>query len=81
MSYLDNIVFAIVLIVGFGYFILNIKKIYRNINLGIDVDRKDNSAMRWRNMALVALGQKNVYQTNTCFVAFYIVCSIHNYSN
>ncbi|HJS00610.1 MAG TPA: (Fe-S)-binding protein [Flavobacterium sp.] len=61
MSYLDNILFAIVLIIGFGYFILNIKKIYRNINLGIDVDRKDNPAKRWKNMALVALGQKKMF--------------------
>ncbi|MFA9188445.1 (Fe-S)-binding protein [Flavobacterium sp. FBOR7N2.3] len=60
MSYLDNILFAIVLIVGFGYFISNIKKIYRNINLGIDVDRKDNSKQRWNNMAMIALGQSKM---------------------
>jgi hypothetical protein len=39
MSYLDNVLFAIVLAIGFGFFI-NIRKIIRNINLGIDVDRK-----------------------------------------
>jgi len=60
MSYLDNILFAIVLIVGFGYFISNIKKIYRNVNLGIDVDRKDNSKQRWKNMAMIALGQSKM---------------------
>ncbi len=60
MSYLDNILFAIVLIIGFGYFISNIKKIYRNINLGIDVDRKDNSKQRWKNMAMIALGQSKM---------------------
>jgi hypothetical protein len=42
MSYLDNVLFAIVLAIGFGYF-LNIKKIIININLGIDVNRKDNA--------------------------------------
>ncbi|WP_140485929.1 4Fe-4S dicluster domain-containing protein [Flavobacterium sp. GSA192] len=61
MSYLDNILFAIVLIVGFGYFISNVKKIYRNINLGIDVNRKDNPGQRWKNMALIALGQKKMF--------------------
>ena len=60
MSYLDNILFAIVLIIGFGYFISNIKKIYRNINLGIEVDRKDNSKQRWKNMAMIALGQSKM---------------------
>jgi len=60
MSYLDNILFAIVLIIGFGYFISNIKKIYRNINLGIDVNRKDNPKERWKNMAMIALGQSKM---------------------
>ena len=60
MSYLDNILFAIVLIIGFGYFFNNIKKIIRNINLGIDVDRKDNASSRWKNMAMIALGQSKM---------------------
>jgi heterodisulfide reductase subunit C len=60
MSYLSSILFAIVLIIGFGYFYLNIKKIIRNINLGIDVNRKDNAKARWRNMAMIALGQSKM---------------------
>lgn len=60
MSYLDNILFAIVLVIGFGYFFNNIKKIIRNINLGIDVDRKDNPSSRWKNMAMIALGQSKM---------------------
>ena len=60
MSYLDNILFAIVLVLGFGYFYSNVKKIIRNINLGIVVNRKDNSKARWKNMALIALGQSKM---------------------
>lgn len=60
MSYLDNILFAILLIVGFGFFAASVKKIYRNINLGVDVDRKDNPKARWANMALIALGQSKM---------------------
>ncbi|WP_310558030.1 (Fe-S)-binding protein [Flavobacterium sp.] len=60
MGYLDSILFAILLIVGFGYFFTNIKKIVRNINLGTDVNRKDNSKARWRNMAMIALGQSKM---------------------
>ena len=60
MSYLDNILFAIVLGLGFGYFYLNIKKLVRNINLGIAVDRKDNAKARWKNMAMIALGQSKM---------------------
>ncbi|WP_426484519.1 4Fe-4S dicluster domain-containing protein [Flavobacterium sp. 2] len=60
MSYLDNILFAILLIVGFGFFTASVKKIIRNINLGVDVDRKDNPKARWKNMALIALGQSKM---------------------
>ncbi len=60
MSYLDNILFAILLAVGFGFFYSNVKKIIRNINLGVDVDRKDNPGARWKNMAMIALGQSKM---------------------
>jgi len=60
MSYLDNILFAILLIAGFGFFATSVKKIIRNINLGGDVDRKDNPKARWANMALIALGQSKM---------------------
>ena len=60
MSYLDNILFAILLIVGFGFFAASVKKIIRNINLGVDIDRKDNPKARWKNMALIALGQSKM---------------------
>ena len=60
MSYLDNILFAIILFLGFGYFYSNVKKIIRNINLGTDVNRKDNAKARWSNMAMIALGQSKM---------------------
>lgn len=60
MSYLDNILFAILLVVGFGFFTASVKKIIRNINLGVDVDRKDNPKARWKNMAMIALGQSKM---------------------
>jgi len=61
MSVLPNIVFAIILILGGGYFAINIKKIIRNIKLGQDVNRSDNPSARWRNMTLVAFGQKKMF--------------------
>ena len=60
MSYLDNILFAILLVIGFGYFYTNVKKIIRNINLGVAVNRKDNPGARWKNMAMIALGQSKM---------------------
>ena len=60
MSYLDNILFAILLLLGFGFFAVNVKKIVRNIKLGRDVNRSDNPGARWGNMALIALGQSKM---------------------
>jgi len=56
------IVFAVLLIVGGGYFAFNVKKIRRNILLGRDVDRSDNKSERWKIMTLVALGQKKMFK-------------------
>lgn len=60
ISYLEPIFFAIVLIAGFGYFTINVKKLIRNIKLGKDIDRSDNPSARWKNMALIALGQSKM---------------------
>jgi heterodisulfide reductase subunit C len=61
MSFLPNIIFAIVLIIGVGFFVKNVKKIIRNIKLGQDVNRTDNVLARWKNMALIAFGQKKMF--------------------
>ncbi|MFH7018730.1 4Fe-4S dicluster domain-containing protein [Flavobacterium sp. FlaQc-47] len=73
MSYLDNILFAILLIAGFGFFATSVKKIIRNINLGVDVDRKDNPKARWANMALIALGQSKMVKRPVAGVLHIVV--------
>lgn len=60
MAYIDNILFVIVLALGFGYFALNVKKLVRNIKLGRDINRTDNPKERWANMAMIALGQSKM---------------------
>ena len=60
MNILPNILFAIVLIIGIGYFAKNVKKLVRNVKLGQDVNRKDNPSARWKNMAMIALGQSKM---------------------
>ncbi len=57
MQYIPNIIFAIILFVGIGFFVRNVRKLMRNIKLGKSVDRSDNKAARWKNMAKIALGQ------------------------
>jgi heterodisulfide reductase subunit C len=60
MNYLPNILFAIILIAGIGYFAKNVKKLFRNIKLGKDKDISDNKTQRWKNMAMIALGQSKM---------------------
>ncbi|WP_291116912.1 (Fe-S)-binding protein [Flavobacterium sp. UBA6135] len=60
MSYLDNLLFALILILGFGFFVSNVKKLIRNIKLGRDINRNDNPSERWKNMAMIALGQSKM---------------------
>ncbi|WP_309613240.1 (Fe-S)-binding protein [Flavobacterium sp.] len=60
MMYIDNILFAIILVIGIGFFAKNVKKLKRNINLGHDVNRTDNPSARWANMAMIALGQSKM---------------------
>ena len=56
MSFLENILFVIILVIGGGYFAINVKKLIRNIKLGRAVDRSDNPLARLKNMTLVAFG-------------------------
>ncbi len=57
MEYLPNIFFALILIAGIGFFVMNVRKLIRNIKLGKNVDRSDNQPARWKNMIKIALGQ------------------------
>ncbi|MET2985252.1 (Fe-S)-binding protein [Aureibaculum conchae] len=60
MQYIPNILFAILLIIGIGFFTKNIKKLIRNIKLGKAVDRTDNPSLRLKNMINIALGQSKM---------------------
>jgi len=57
MHYLPNILFALALAVGLGFFAMNVRKLFRNIKLGKEVDRTDNKSERLKNMIKIALGQ------------------------
>ncbi len=62
MNNIQNILFVLVLTVGIGYFVLNVKKLIRNIKLGNGVNRTDNPSERLKNMTLVAFGQQKMFK-------------------
>jgi hypothetical protein len=57
---ISNILFFILLVVGFGFFARSISKIIRNIRLGRDVTINDRPSERWKTLAMVALGQSKM---------------------
>ena len=60
MNYIDNLLFAVLLFIGVGFFVKNIKKLSRNIKLGKKIDRTDNADARLKNMLMVAMGQSKM---------------------
>ena len=60
MEYVPNLFFALALIAGIGFFVMNIRKLFRNINLGKDVNRSDKKSDRLKNMMKIALGQSKM---------------------
>jgi len=73
MIYLPNIFFAVLLVVGLGFFIKNVKKLIRNIKLGRDIDRSDRSELRWKNMINTALGQSKMVRRPVAGILHIIV--------
>ncbi len=73
MAYIDNILFVLLLVAGFGFFAKNVKKIVRNIKLGRPEDRSDNPSARWNNMAMIALGQSKMVRRPVAGILHIIV--------
>lgn len=62
MHLIQQILFIICAAVAIYFFSRKVGEIRRNINLGRDEDFSDNKSQRWRNMILLALGQKKMFK-------------------
>ena len=62
MQIIQQIIFIILTAGAIFLFIKKVKEIYRNINLGRDEDISSNSGERWKNLLLLALGQKKMFR-------------------
>ncbi len=60
MQIVAQILFVIALVAGIGFFARNIRRVIRNVKLGKEVDRSDNSGERFAKMARVAMGQSKM---------------------
>lgn len=60
MELVSNFAFGVLLVIGIGFFVRNINKLRRNIKLGKSVEISGSSRQRWKNMAIIALGQSKM---------------------
>ncbi len=62
MKVLEQILFFLLSLGAIYFFVVKAKQIGKNINLGRDEDLSDNAAERWKNVLLLALGQKKMFR-------------------
>lgn len=62
MQIVQQVLFAVCLGAAIWFFSKKVKEIRRNILLGVDEDLTDNPSQRWKNMLLLAFGQKKMFK-------------------
>ncbi len=73
MHYVPQIIFIILLSFSVWLFTQNIVRIRKNIFLGKADDVNDNKNLRWRNLFLLALGQKKMFKNKTVAIMHFII--------
>lgn len=62
MEYLPQILFALLIAAGSTLFIRHLLRIRRNILLGRPELLNDQKGLRWKNVMILALGQKKMFR-------------------
>src|SRR5579859_2118869 len=62
MALFQQILFVLALAAATGLFVKKIRQIRRNILLGKEESFSDNPGLRWKNLLLLALGQKKMFR-------------------
>ncbi|MFT4062904.1 MAG: (Fe-S)-binding protein [Edaphocola sp.] len=73
MHILQQILFALLAAAAIYLFARKVREINRNIKLGKDRDLGDHPAERWRNVLLLAFGQKKMFKRPTVAVLHFLV--------
>ena len=73
MQIVQQILFVLVSIVAIWLFTEKVKEISRNIKLGREEDFSDNKAQRWKNVLLLAFGQKKMFKNPLVAVMHFFV--------
>ena len=62
MEFISNIIFLLLTVIAFYIFAKKILRIKRNIHLGRSIELNDQPIARWKNVFMLALGQKKMFQ-------------------
>jgi heterodisulfide reductase subunit C len=73
MHYLQQVAFILLAAFSVWLFTKNILKIRRNILLGKDEYLKDNPGERWKNMLLLAFGQKKMFRNPLVALMHFVI--------
>ena len=73
MHYVPQLIFIILLAFSIWLFTKNIVRIRKNIFLGKAEDMSDNKSLRWRNLLLLALGQKKMFKNKPVAIMHFII--------
>lgn len=73
MQLIQQILFAIVSAVAIFLFARKAKELRRNILLGRDADFGDNKGLRWKNVLLLAFGQKKMFKKPLVAIMHFII--------
>jgi heterodisulfide reductase subunit C len=73
MQLAQQILFILLSAVSIWLFYKKVKEIRRNINLGRDEDINDNKSLRWKNVLLLAFGQKKMFRNPLVAVMHFFV--------
>jgi ferredoxin len=73
MSYIQQILFIIAAGAAIAFFTIKVKQIRRNILLGKDEPYNDQPGMRWKNVLLLAFGQKVMFRYPLVAVMHFVI--------
>src|SRR5215510_8186412 len=73
MHLVQQILFIALVFFSIWLFVKNIRKIRRNILLGHDEDYSNNPGERWKNVLLLAFGQKKMFRNPLVAVMHFFI--------
>ena len=65
--------FVVITAIAIWLFARKVKEIRRNINLGHEEDFSDNKPLRWRNLLLIAFGQKKMFRNPLVALMHFVI--------